>query len=95
MARPGEHSSQHYERLGREVEVLLINDYVQLIGSTRKQLFRNALRGFVVGLAGVLGASLGVALLIFILTQFQQVPLIGPFAHNVTQTIQAHQHPGQ
>ena len=92
MPEPASHTSEHYERLGREVEKLLVNDYVDLLGSTRKQILRTALRGFVAGLAGVIGGTLGVAILIYILSQLQTVPLVGQFAHNVTQTIQAHEH---
>ena len=59
------------------VDTLLVQDYIYLVGSTRKRLVRTFLQGFVAGLAGIIGATLGVALLIFLLSQFGQIPGLG------------------
>lgn len=45
-------------------------------------------KGLVGGLGGVIGATVVVALLLWILTFFEQVPLIGDLTQNTKQTIQ-------
>jgi len=49
------------------------------------------IKGMLAGLGGVIGATIVVALLIWFLSLFSQVPLIGPFIEKTQQTIDAHQ----
>jgi len=46
------------------------------------------LKGVAAGLGGIVGATIIVALLLWILTWFSQVPLIGHFTDKVTQTVE-------
>lgn len=67
-------------------EVLLKAEYVD-----RKSYYlHNFLRGVVVGAGTVLGATVLIALLLWILSLFDTVPLIGPTVDNARQTIEQH-----
>lgn len=67
-------------------EVLLKAEYVD-----RKSYYlHNFLRGVVVGAGTVLGATVLIALLLWILALFDTVPLIGPTVDNARQTIEQH-----
>jgi hypothetical protein len=55
---------------------------------SKKHLYaQNFLRGFVFSIGGILGATVGVAMLLWFLSLFQEVPLLGDFIRNVEQTI--------
>jgi hypothetical protein len=66
-----------YEKLGRAIEGALINDYLDLLGNTRRQLKLTFLRGIASGLGYVVGASLVVALLVWVLHLLGGLPVIG------------------
>lgn len=66
-----------YEKLGRAIEGALITDYVELLGNTRRQLKLSFFRGIAAGLGGVIGATVVVAILVWILHLFGGVPVIG------------------
>lgn len=70
----------------RLTEVLLKAEYVD-----RKSYYlHNFLRGVVVGAGTVIGATVLIALLLWILSLFDTVPLIGPTVDNARQTIEQH-----
>jgi uncharacterized membrane protein len=76
-----------YEKLGKTVEQVMVKDYIYFIGSTRRQIWGAFVRGVFAGFGGVIGASLVVAFLIFILQYLGGVPVVGHFFHNLSQTI--------
>lgn len=76
-----------YEKLGREVEAALVTDYVELLRSTKRQIWSSFVRGIFAGLGGVIGASLVVALLLWILHLAGGAPFIGHYIQNVTNNI--------
>lgn len=79
-----------YERLGREIESLLVTDYIQVLHSTPRQIWSSLLRGMAGGLGGILGATVGVALLLFLLQILgSHLPLVGPWIQHLTQTIKS------
>ena len=49
------------------------------------------IKGLLGGLGGVIGATIVVALLIWLLSLFQNVPLIGRLVENVEQTVNRQQ----
>jgi len=82
--RPGVGKSGiSYEKLGRGLEEVLVKDYLYYIGSTRRQIWSAFLRGVFLGLGGVVGATLVVALLLFILHQLGGVPVLGPLFQGI------------
>lgn len=76
-----------YEKLGKQVASLY-----DAINPDRKGLYRTAfLKGIVTGLGGVIGATLVVALLAWILSLSHNIPFIGDITDNLQQTIQEKQ----
>ena len=68
----------------RALEVLFASDYVD----SKKLYLENFIRGIVFGAGGVVGATLLVALVVWILSLFDQIPVIGPLFDETKQTIQ-------
>lgn len=68
-----------YEKLGKAVEAALVKDYIELLHSTRRQIWSSFVRGIFMGLGTVIGATLVVALLLWVLTIFGTFPVIGDF----------------
>lgn len=68
-----------YEKLGKAVEAALVKDYIELLHSTRRQIWSSFVRGVFMGLGTVIGATLVVAILIWILSAFGTIPVIGEF----------------
>jgi hypothetical protein len=80
-------SAKDYERLGRMLESIFQTEYV-----SRHEMFKMSLiRGLITGFGGVLGATILVALLIWILSLFNHVPLIGPLIDNIQDTVKTQQ----
>lgn len=78
----------NYERLGKAVEDALILDYIYVLHSTRRQIWSSFTRGIFAGIGGVLGATVGVALLVALLQVFGGAPLIGHYIQDLVHTIQ-------
>ncbi len=68
-----------YEKLGKAVEAALVKNYIQLLRSTSSQIWSSFVRGIFTGLGTVIGATLVVALLLWILSFFGTFPVIGDF----------------
>lgn len=78
---------QDYERLGQVLEDIYLTGYAD-----RKKLLKMSfLKGLAAGFGGVIGATIVVALLMWVLARFQQVPLIGRFFDKAENTIQSGQ----
>lgn len=74
-----------YEKLGQQVAALYDS-----VNPDRAGLYRTAfLKGIVTGLGGVIGATVVIVILAWILSLFEQVPLLGPIFENVKNTIQS------
>jgi len=77
-------TQQQYEQLGQMLVNIYETGYLD-----KKQSYKNSfIKGVLAGLGGVIGATLIVALLLWTLSLFSDVPLIGRITHNVNQTIQ-------
>jgi hypothetical protein len=75
---------EDYKRLGEQVVEL----YDEL-KPNRKALYRtNFVKGLLSGLGGVVGATVGIALLLWLLSLFGQIPFIGHFVDTVKHTLQ-------
>lgn len=76
-----------YEKLGKQVAALY-----DAINPDRGGLYRTAfLKGIVTGLGGVIGATLVIVMLAWLLSLFEQVPFVGPIFENLKNTIQSSQ----
>ncbi|HEY2004424.1 MAG TPA: DUF5665 domain-containing protein [Candidatus Saccharimonadia bacterium] len=78
----------NYEQLGKSVEDALITDYIYVLHSTRRQIWSSFMRGLFAGLGGVVGATVGVALLVALLQLFGGFPVVGHWFTRAGQTIE-------
>jgi hypothetical protein len=81
-------SGVNYEQLGKAVEDALVLDYIYVLHSTKRQVWSSFVRGFFAGLGGIIGATLGVSLLLAILQLFGGAPLIGEFFKAISDSIE-------
>jgi hypothetical protein len=72
------------DEVAKALEVLFASGYVD-----RKKLYiENFIRGIVFSAGTIIGATVLIGLLLWILSLFDQVPLIGPVLDNTRETIQ-------
>lgn len=75
---------KEYEQLGRAVSSIFETGYLD-----KKQAYKTSfIKGMFTGLGGAIGATVLVALLIWILSLFGNIPLIGRFTDKVQQTVE-------
>ena len=80
-----EKTVKEYEQLGRAVNSIFETGYLD-----KRQAYKTSfIKGVVGGLGGVIGATVVVALLIWILSLFSHVPLIGNFTDKVQDTVKS------
>ena len=77
-----------YEKVGKAVEEALVLDYVYLLNSTKRQIWTTFVRGLFAGVGGVLGATVGIALIVGLLQLFGGFPVIGHYFRDAGETIQ-------
>lgn len=77
-----------YEQLGKAVEATLVKDYIELLHSTPRQIWSAFVRGIFMGLGSVIGATLVVALLLWLLALFGTFPVIGDFFRSLGGSLQ-------
>lgn len=81
-------SNSDYEKLGRAIESALINDYIDLLGNTRRQVKSAFIRGIFTGFGTVIGATVLVGLAVWLLGQLGALPVIGEYLQGAGSTIQ-------
>ena len=67
--------------------------YTKIHLATKRLMFNNFMGGLAWGFGTVLGATIVVALVLFILNQLDTVPFIGDFINNINEQIQINQTP--
>lgn len=92
------HPHDHSLALAKEVKDLTVEigrlkkmDFMQVFNHPIKFLWYSFLKGLLFGLGSVLGASVLVAVVIYLLAQVRLVPIIGDFVQGVIDQIQSEQ----
>lgn len=75
---------RNHDEIARALEILFAVDYID----KKKLYFHNFLRGMVFSAGGVIGATLVIAVLIWILSVFDNIPVIGPVFEDTKNSIQ-------
>ena len=78
----------NYEKLGKAVEDALILDYIYVLHSTRRQIWSSFIRGIFAGVGGVLGATVGIGIIVGLLQLFGGFPVIGHYFRDAGNAIQ-------
>jgi hypothetical protein len=82
--------AKDYEKLGRDFEDILIKDYIEVLHSTPRQIWSSFVRGLFTGLGGVVGATVGVAILAAILLYVgPHIPVVGQYLKAAGDTIKS------
>lgn len=84
MAKSNEISAKESRQVAKALEIMFATGYI----SKKKLYWENFVRGFFGSIGAVVGATIGIALLLWALSLFKTVPLIGPLLRNAQQTIQ-------
>ncbi len=75
---------KEYEELGRALQGILDSDFVD----RRRAIKNRFILGLATGAGSILGATLLIALLLWLLSAFRETPLIGPVINNIRETVQ-------
>ena len=75
------------KEVAKALEVLFASDYID----TKRLHWENFVRGMFFGAGGVIGATVFIAIIVWFLSIFDSVPLIGPLFDNTKETIQQSQ----
>ncbi len=79
-------TAKDYEAMGRQLEALYDS-----VNPQRSTFYKAAfLKGILGGVGGVIGATIVIALLLWVLSLFGDIPLIGHFVETVRRTIESH-----
>jgi len=70
--------------VARALEILFADDYI----SKKRLYLENFLRGIFFSAGGIIGATIIIALLVWIFSLFDQIPLIGPLFDNARESIE-------
>ena len=80
-------TKQDYEQLGK----MLTNIYESGYADRNQAYKMSFLKGLAAGFGGVIGATIMVALLLWVLTFFDSIPLVGRFTERTRNTIEQNQ----
>ena len=75
-------------KLRELLEKLRLQQYIQNLLNTRRLAWIGLMYGVLGGLGAVLGATLGLALLIWILSRLEVLPYIGKFVADIVKIVQ-------
>lgn len=76
------------QALRREISHLNGHDFVKHLNSPWRQMMHNFLRGLVFGLGSVLGGTVVVAFVLYLLAHVDFIPIVGEWAARITDIIQ-------
>ena len=79
------------ETLTKQVKKLQNTELLRVYKKPGKFLFFSFMKGIMVGLGSVLGATVVVALLIYLLSQISFVPIVGEFVGDIVDQLEVHQ----
>ena len=75
----------NYERLGRDLITIAESTY-----KNKKRLYAFSFyKGVLTGIGSVIGATIGVAVILFILSLLGEIPFIGKIAESLSNTLES------
>lgn len=83
--------AKEMKELTKELQKLKDQEFLQVFKKPVKFLWFSFLKGLMVGFGSVLGASILVALFVYLLGQISLVPIVGDFVEDIMSQIQISQ----
>ena len=84
-----EKNDNEIKKLREEIKSLNSNKIFKIYNSTKKILFISFLKGLASGLGWIIGATILVSLLTYILSQIEFIPILGDIVSQLIQEIEA------
>ena len=84
-----EKNDNEIKKLGEAIKSLNNNNIFKIYNSTKKILFVSFLKGLASGLGWIIGATILVSLLTYILSQIEFIPILGDIVSRLIQEIEA------
>ena len=78
---------EDYIKLGKQFQALLDSNYSVLHPAWGQRIKTSIVRGFFSGVAGVIGATIGIAILVGVLSALGALPGIGQFFVNIANQL--------
>ena len=76
-------------QLREEIEGLRAHKFLKVYDSIPKFMAFNFLRGVMVALGGVIGATVVLSMLVWSLSQIEFIPIVGDWARQIAEIVQA------
>jgi len=80
------------KKIERALEHVNSHKLMEIYNSIPKLLFYQFMKGIVFGLGSVLGATIVVSILVYLLSQIEFVPIIGEWVKHISEEIQKSTH---
>lgn len=77
-------TTKDYEQLGRAIEQVYNNGYI----SKWRLIYMSLLRGIAYGVGIFIGGTIIVGIILGIMLQFEQFPIVGPMVEKINQSIE-------
>ena len=84
-----EKNDNEIKKLSEAIKSLNNNNIFKIYNSTKKILFMSFLKGLASGLGWIIGATILVSLLTYILSQIEFIPILGDIVSQLIQEIEA------
>ena len=84
-----EKNDNEIKKLSEAIKILNNNNIFKIYNSTNKILFISFLKGLASGLGWIIGATILVSLLTYILSQIEFIPILGDIVSQLIQEIEA------
>ena len=84
-----EKNDNDIKKLSEAIKSLNNNNIFKIYNSTKKILFISFLKGLASGLGWIIGATILVSLLTYILSQIEFIPILGDIVSQLIQEIEA------
>ena len=84
-----EKNDNETKKLSEAIKSLNNNNIFKIYNSTKKILFISFLKGLASGLGWIIGATILVSLLTYILSQIEFIPILGDIVSQLIQEIEA------
>jgi Fe2+ transport system protein B len=79
--------TKRQQKLGQAVENMLVKDYIELLGNTQHLIWSSLIRGVFVGFGTIIGATVLIAVLLWLLSLGENVPFLERIFENLRNTI--------